>query len=124
MSSRRLAFPTGRAPVANTSVPYKGPLTQPNHWPAIGGRGTSAKIFRQRQRRAGVFPLRAAGPGTVGETFLLPAVDAIGKNESQRRPRVARLDVSSVSGSGRRPRNSNRWFQRASLSLLVKSQEG
>ena len=38
--------------------------------------------------------------------------------------RVPRCDVSSVSGSGRRPRESNRWFQRASLSLLVKSQEG
>jgi len=38
--------------------------------------------------------------------------------------RVPRFDVSSVSGSGRRPRESNRWFQRASLSLLVKSQEG
>src|SRR6266852_2342992 len=37
---------------------------------------------------------------------------------------VPRFDVSSGSGSGRRPRNSNRWFQRASVSLLVKSQEG
>ncbi len=69
--SLRLAFTTGRPPMAITSVPYNGPLTQPNQWPARGGRGTSAKIFRQRQRRAGVFPLPAAGPGTVRETFSI-----------------------------------------------------
>ncbi len=68
--SLRLAFTTGRPPMAITSVPYNGPLTQPNQRPAIGGRGTSAKI-RQRQRQAGVFPLRAAGPGTVRETFSI-----------------------------------------------------
>jgi hypothetical protein len=65
-------------------------------------------------------------PGTVGESSCcLPAADAFGKNRiTEVTNRVPRFDVSSVSGSGRRSRNPNRWFQRASLSLLVKSQKG
>ena len=85
--------------------------------------------MRQAPRRLSspgrrVFPMPLVSPGTVAETFYCLSWIPLVKMNPRGDHRVPRLDVSSVSGSGRRLRKSNRWFQRASLSLLVKSQEG